>query len=505
MLTATKRVFILITSVMTAAAFVVGGSVLARTKAETAVSDTTVIFPNNLPAMVTNKQETYLWSTVPAGVEDGNITVDVNGEISNPAPFAVGSQHHPDTSGIGRNWTATASGTLLGNTTWNENILITGDIIVPAGITLTVAPGVTVLFAANSDDQANGVWTDKTEIQVYGALVAEGTEANPIYFTSDSEGPAVGDWGGIVIRKDSTSSSFVNCLIQYANYGVYFYNLKEGGGILSAVISHSTFQKNTTGVRSLERPGTGGGILNTTPIIQHSRFQDNLAYGVDLRLSTGEAVANNYAVLENNVFSANDIGMAIIANSWGGTVRAFTQVRNNTFHNNATNNLYIKGKKSSGSTLVEVIVEHNSFVNATGTNVYVELEQGAVVSPTIRYNTVSQADYGIYLADVNPSGTLAPNIHHNIFFGSSTYAIFNDTLYPVSAEQNYWGQTASEWAVGGAGVVSGTITTTNYLSLNSPPILTYISPGLATTGDTVLLLGANFLPKSTIYLPIIIK
>lgn len=111
------------------------------------------------------------------------------------------------------------SGTITTNTTWAEAdspFMVTGDILVNAGVSLTVEPGSTVTFTAG------------TYMQVNGRLEAQGTAETPIIFTSASFTPAPGDWGYIYLTDTSddavfdTDGSFLagsvleNCVVEYA-------------------------------------------------------------------------------------------------------------------------------------------------------------------------------------------------------------------------------------------------------------------------------------------------
>ena len=80
--------------------------------------------------------------------------------------FALQRRGHPQyrtENGEGTTWISTASGQITTNTTWSQNVLVTGDVVVTSGVTLTIAPGVTVFFAAHSDDRAGGFWTDRSD------------------------------------------------------------------------------------------------------------------------------------------------------------------------------------------------------------------------------------------------------------------------------------------------------------------------------------------------------
>ena len=81
------------------------------------------------------------------------------------------------------NNTNTGGGDLSGNvegTLEKGNYTIKSDIIVPAGKTLTLKPGVVLAF----EGVEGGV---QPEIRVEGNLVAEGTSTDPILFTVPTE------------------------------------------------------------------------------------------------------------------------------------------------------------------------------------------------------------------------------------------------------------------------------------------------------------------------------
>ncbi len=87
------------------------------------------------------------------------------------------------TAGITRTITLSSLqyiGGTVTTTTWTGTIVVTGDITVPTGETLTVAPGTTVLFTyvdANVDTVGD------FDITVNGTLVVDGTQSKPVLFT----------------------------------------------------------------------------------------------------------------------------------------------------------------------------------------------------------------------------------------------------------------------------------------------------------------------------------
>lgn len=103
------------------------------------------------------------------------------------------------------------SGTLDYNTTWSGNIIVTGDITIPSGKTLTVLDGATITFD-DSDDQSGGEDTNRCEIIISGTLKADNAT-----FKSTSKGA----WYGIRFQSTDSSSSYLkDCTIENAQYAV---------------------------------------------------------------------------------------------------------------------------------------------------------------------------------------------------------------------------------------------------------------------------------------------
>ena len=92
--------------------------------------------------------------------------------------------------------------TLIGNEIWDYNTLsLSGDIVVFPGATLTIGAGTVIEFAAGQDRHqfsAGGTGVDdRTEIFVYGTLVAKGTATDSVSFQKSGTAGGIDAWGGI--------------------------------------------------------------------------------------------------------------------------------------------------------------------------------------------------------------------------------------------------------------------------------------------------------------------
>ena len=106
------------------------------------------------------------------------------------------------------------TGELTESEVWAGKILITGDVVVPEGITLTIQPDSIIGFDPTSG--AHG-------LIIHGTLYAQG--ALDRFITIGSLGsaenpPTTGDWLGIVLEETSVNSRLVYCRIRHADTGI---------------------------------------------------------------------------------------------------------------------------------------------------------------------------------------------------------------------------------------------------------------------------------------------
>lgn len=134
------------------------------------------------------------------------------------------------------------SGVISTNTTWTKAgspYIITNNLLVNSGVTLTIDPGVTVKF------------NPTFYLKIQGQIIASGTQADSITFTSNSSSPNMGAWSKIWLISTSTNfdgtynyvsgSIFKYCKISYAQEGIRVDDAQIN-------VSNSNFSFNTIGV-----------------------------------------------------------------------------------------------------------------------------------------------------------------------------------------------------------------------------------------------------------------
>ena len=119
------------------------------------------------------------------------------------------------------------SGDLTQSEIWGPGIIIVnGDVTVPSGRTLTINAGTTIKFIYGFDKLGSGSSNTKSEILVYGALLAQGNTDNEIVFESSRHEltPGNNDWYGIYAGVGS-DITMAHCIVREADYGIYAYKV----------------------------------------------------------------------------------------------------------------------------------------------------------------------------------------------------------------------------------------------------------------------------------------
>ncbi len=219
------------------------------------------------------------------------------------------------------------SGSLAGNLFWSGEVRLSGDVVLEPQARLTIAPGTRVLFEtprAGQDLQTEHPYFSGSELIVKGALVAEGTAAEPITFAaSDPQAPA-GSWGAINI-EGSPEVRFRHCRFIQADSAVHSRDSR-------VFIQESVFENNLVGIRFhstamliennlLHCNGSGIRFHFGAPVIRYNEIRDNdrgifiTSFPRDYQIENNNIVNNR----EYSVVFGEDVPEDVIMthNFWG--------------------------------------------------------------------------------------------------------------------------------------------------------------------------------------------
>jgi parallel beta-helix repeat protein len=256
--------------------------------------------------------------------------------------------------------------TLDKDTTWSGVVLLSGDIYVPPGITLTIAPGTTVKFKRidEKSDQnmfdIDSPYYPAAELIIRGRLIAKGTKKEPVVFMSAEADARPADWGAINFLGSDDN------IVEYARI-INGYNGIHAHGS-SVRIAHNQFVRNGVGVSfkaEEETPGVpwfgkrskllitdnlfannkgGIGFRNSDAEISHNEIIDNKFFGIwpkersKANISFNEITGNKKGIYlyqaqgvlfeNNNIYDNRDYNIAMAEaqdfpvnapNNWFGT------------------------------------------------------------------------------------------------------------------------------------------------------------------------------------------
>ncbi len=192
--------------------------------------------------------------------------------------------------------TLTVSGAIQ-TTTWTGTVVVTGDLSVASGQTLTIAPGTSVLFAPIDQDK-DGV--GDFDLVVNGVLNVKGTKDEPVVFTVYGVDKKAGK-GWNRVKLMGAGSTITYAVFEYAQTGLEVR--------AKATVTHTLFQQNQTGVHANQ-----GSQLTLTAVTG----KDNLNHG--LYVTGGGQSASSGSVWSNN----GDSGVKVTNTSTTATVLNMT-------------------------------------------------------------------------------------------------------------------------------------------------------------------------------------
>ncbi|MBQ2594665.1 MAG: right-handed parallel beta-helix repeat-containing protein [Candidatus Riflebacteria bacterium] len=130
-----------------------------------------------------------------------------------------------DESSVSETVSMVMPGVVNTNVVWNSQgspYEITGDLIITQGSSLIISKGTEVRVAKGDKWDSDGTMDNTVGISVFGTLLVQGTESEPVAFTSAENIPQNGDWEGIVFKDsaDLTASNIKGLKVQFAKVGL---------------------------------------------------------------------------------------------------------------------------------------------------------------------------------------------------------------------------------------------------------------------------------------------
>ena len=240
------------------------------------------------------------------------------------------------------------SGVISSNTTWSLSsspYIVIDNILVNEGVTLTVEAGVTVKMLSGKD------------FQVKGELIAQGTNASKITFTSNESSPAAGDWGQLLFDDEATNASFSN-------------NVYASGSILEYCIVEY---------------GEGLRLYRSSPFIHYSDLRYNSNYGIGVYSdisSNPEILVTNCSMYNNTVgISIDDADRSFLEIGWplfkkfNFPVVLFISTNSISYSNkNYLNWDEIRQLKNEGVDIGSHLHSHSHFTDLTKEDLIKEIE-----------------------------------------------------------------------------------------------------------------------------------
>ena len=316
-------------------------------------------------------------------------------------------------------------GPIITDTTWalaDSPFIVTADVQVSVGVTLTIEPGVVVMF------------NEGKRLQVDGTLIARGTPDRLVIFTSSQSSPRPGDWSNIKLTSAATATT-ANANGDYVSGSILQHCVVEYGGsdttakgaieAASLWIGRCTVRNNAT--RGIYDIGTAQSPARITDnivsgnVAAYSSLSGKAGYGGGIYVAYGEisgnTISNNrdatadggggggvyalHSTIDDNIILGNLAGRAgdgtTAQNGLGGGVYAeFSTVSGNTVKSNVAS--WVSGRGggiyANGGAVMANLVSDNYVCYGAGGGIYAE---DSTVSDNSVRNNLAYIGGGIWV------------------------------------------------------------------------------------------------------------
>ena len=211
----------------------------------------------------------------------------------------------------------TTSGILTQNEIWTGEIIVTGDVVIPEGITLTVLPGTLITFSDDGSDNdvetvvLNELWLGKSNLIVRGDLIIQGKENSRVVIgglTPEANRPTPVWWGGIIFEGLNVGSLIEYAEIRYADVALVF-----TGSSLPWIVN-SIIANNDVGIMTFDL---------SSPRIIGNAIERNKLWGIS-------CYDFSFPMISENIIESSEVGIGCEDFSLPG-------IQYNTFSNNSVN------------------------------------------------------------------------------------------------------------------------------------------------------------------------
>ena len=345
------------------------------------------------------------------------------------------------------------SGTYWSDVTWTKNEtphILTGNVQIPNGVTLTIEPGVEVYYPNQFQILVKG-----------GTIVANGTEAEQIILNQDLSINNV-----TMILFESTNLS--NTQISYININNAYRGIKVGNES-----EHNQSSPKNSGTLTLSNIKlintelrTDGYDSQANVVLESATINNSRIFGEYPR---SEIIEINNSTINNSILTSDSYNKGIIINTstadncvfrlgccganfmiYSSSIVASEFNHYNDYneigiYNSNLNNVDINLPyaistiedciiKNSKRILVSYSVIRNSKIEGTNQGRGLEFTSYRNGNTLIENCTISNFENGIYVQSITDMEINNTNMSNN-----STYNIYNNSNKTINAKNNYWG------------------------------------------------------------------